>query len=325
MKMSPERLLGNLRGSNAIERVRNYGIVVSFLAIFIVLSLTSRVFLSSQNLLDILDESAQVGIMACGGTLVFIAGGFDLSIGATFALAGMIAAEAAVGHVDPLAALVLGVCVGIGVGTVNALLTTIGRINAFITTIATQFIFYGVASVITGGLLITVTNPSFTMIGRGAVGGVTYQVIAWIAFALICGFVLSRTSVGRYIYATGGNIEAARLSGVRVGLIRGATFAVSGFSAALAGVLSVSRTATGEPTADMGIELTVIASIVIGGTSIYGGEGAIWRTMLGVLLLTLIGNGFNLLNLDPTYQEVFQGIVILAAVAVDAWARRSKT
>jgi ribose transport system permease protein len=306
-----------------VRSLRDYGIVLSFAAIFITLSIGSPVFLTSRNLLNVLDESAQVGIMACAGTLVFIAGGFDLSVGAVYAVAGIVAVKLSLGHMAAAQALLCGVAVGAVIGSVNGLLVTVGRINAFIATIATQFVFYGVAFVITGGFLVTATDPAFADLGGGTSWGLTYQVIVWLAFAGCCGFLLSRTTFGRYVYAVGGNAEAARLAGVNVKLVRGATFTVSGLAAALAGVLDVSRVSSAEPTAATGIELTVIASIVIGGTSIYGGAGAIWRTLLGVLLLTLIGNGFNLLNISSTYQQIFQGAVILLAVGVDAWSRSS--
>ena len=137
------------------------------------------------------------------------------------------------------------------------------------------------------------------------------------------GFLLTRTTFGRYVYAVGANPAAARLSGVRVSRVRMVTFALSGLSAGLAGIIVSSRISTGQADAGIGIEFSVIAAVVIGGTSIYGGEGAIWRTVLGVLFLAMIGNGFNLLNINPTYQQIIQGAVIVAAVGVDAWSRRS--
>jgi len=262
--------------------------------------------------------------MAFGETIVFIAGGFDLSIGAVFALAGVIAAEASIHHVPTNLALLLGVLVGVGVGFVNGLLTTVGRINAFITTIATQFAVYGIALAVTGGLLLTAVAPSFTAIGDGYFHRISYQTFFWLGLALVFGFILWRTALGRYLYAAGGNAEAARLAGVSVTFTRIIAFTLSGTAAALAGVLDVSRTSTGEPSAAAGIELTVIAAVVIGGTSIYGGEGAMWRTVLGVLLLTMIGNGFDLLNVNATYQQIIQGGIILAAVGIDSWSRRTR-
>lgn len=300
---------------------RNYGIVIAFLALFVTLSIASEAFLSSSNLLNIADQNAAIGIMACAGTFVFIAGGFDLSVAAVFALSGVIAAKVAVSTgVAP--GLVAGVLAGLAVGVINGAVTTVGRVNAFVATLATSIIVRGLAVLLSGGLLITVTDESFSHLGSGAIGDVKYTTLVWLAFGLISGFVLSRTTIGRAAYACGGNPEAARLSGIRVSFVRAATFAFSGLAAGLAGVLEASRVSTGQADSGMGLELSVIAAIVIGGTSIAGGEGAIWRTVLGVLLLALIGNGFNLLSIDASYQQMFQGAIILGAVALDAWARR---
>jgi ribose transport system permease protein len=292
-------------------------------ALFITLSVTSSVFLTWDNLFNILDQNAGVGIIAIGSTLVFIAGGFDLSVGAIFSIAGVVAALSSP-HVGPGAALALGVLVGLGFGIVNGLMTTVGRINPFITTLATSIMIGGLAVAVTGGSYIFVKESSFTLLGRGAVGRLTYATIAWIVFALICAIALHKTRFGRYMYASGGNPEAARFSGIHVGRIRGTCFAISGLSAGLAGILLVSRTATGQANAG-GLDLAVlaVAGVVIGGTSILGGEGAIWRTILGVLLLAMIGNGFNLLSVNPTYQDIIRGGIIAAAVGIDAWARRT--
>jgi ribose transport system permease protein len=317
---APLRTQGRARGG--LEAVRDYGIVVSFAALFITLSVTSDVFLSQANMLNVLDQSAAVGLMAVGGTLVIIAGGFDLSVGATFALAGVVAAKAAT-VMEPHWAYLLGALVGLGIGILNGVLTTVGRINPLVATLASSIIIRGVALVATGGFLVSVTDPDFTKLGQGKIGSIHYSILIWALFAGIGAFMLARSVSGRYIYASGGNPEAARLSGIRVGVVRTAAYAVSGLSAGIAGVLVTSRVATGQADAGVGIELAVIAAIVIGGTSIMGGEGAIWRSVLGVLLLSMIGNGFNLLGVNPIYQQILQGGIILTAVAVDAWARRS--
>jgi ribose transport system permease protein len=168
-----------------------------------------------------------------------------------------------------------------------------------------------------------VDDPDYAILGTNQLGGVRYTTYLFVVFAIAAAVLLSRTTLGRAIYASGGNAEAARLSGIRVGVVRASTFVISGLSAGLAGVMISSRVATGQADTGVGIELTAIAAVVIGGTSILGGEGAIWRSVLGVLLLTLIGNGFNLLNVNPTYQQIFQGAIILSAVAIDAWSRRT--
>jgi len=316
-------LLQRLRSTSSLAaRIRDYGIVVAFGLLFVGLSITSSSFLTSTNLLNILDQNAALGIIACGLTLVFIAGGFDFSVGAIFGLVGVVSAEVAI-HVATFLGLLSGVLVGLTLGMVNGTLATFGRINSFIATLATSIIIGGLAVVIAQGQLITVSDPAFASLGRGSVGAVKYTTIIWFIVAVVATVMLTRSALGRYIYAVGGNAEAARLSGVRVNLIRGMTFAISGACAGVGGVLEASRVATGE--ADVGgvnLVLTVVAATVIGGTSILGGEGAIWRSTLGLLFLALIGNGFNLLNIDPIYQQILQGGIILLAVGIDAWARR---
>jgi ribose transport system permease protein len=306
-----------------LTSLRDYGIVASFIVIFVYLTFKSDVFLTKVNLFNVLDGNSSDGIMAVGGTLVLIAGGFDLSVGAIFALSGVIAAMLA-SHMDPTYAILIGALSGLGVGIVNGFITTVGRINAIVGTLATSIIISGVALVLTDGLLINVTAPGFTSLGQGTILTLHYSVIVWGVFALVCGFLLWRTRFGRYIYASGGNAEAARLSGVRVNLIRGSTYAISGLSAGIAGVLVASRVSTGDASTGT-FPLAVIAGIVIGGTSILGGQGAVWRSVLGILLLAMIGNGFNLLGVNPIYQQILQGSIILAAVAVDAWARKTNT
>ncbi|MCW3005577.1 MAG: inner-rane translocator [Solirubrobacterales bacterium] len=324
MSVASALAIGRARGGQRLSVVRDYGIVMSFVALFVTLTATSDVFLTQRNLLNVLDQSAAVGLMACGGTLVIIAGGFDLSVGAIFAITGVIAASMAK-YVDPGFALVLGMLAGLVLGAVNGLLVTVGRVNPFMATLASSIIIRGIALVITGGFLVSVTNRSFSTLGRGvAVLDVKWSIVIWLVFALACGFLLARTTFGRHVYAAGGNADAARLSGISVGVIRTITYAVSGMSAGLAGVIVTSRVSSSQADAGTGIELSVIAAIVIGGTSIMGGEGAIWRSVLGVLLLALIGNGFNLLGVNPIYQQILQGAIILMAVAVDAWARRTR-
>jgi ribose transport system permease protein len=302
--------------------LRDYAIVLSFLALFATLSITSDVFLTRANILNLLDQSTTVGIIACAGTLVIIAGGFDLSVGAVYAIAGVVAAKAALA-VDPVFGLLIGVAVGLGLGVLNGAIVTIGRVNSFIATLASSIVIRGAAVAITAGTLITVDDSTFAALGSNKFAGVKYSTWIFFAVILLTWFILHRTALGRYIYAVGGNPEAARLSGIRVGTIRTTTFALSGLAAGLAGVLITSRNITGQGDSGMGLELDAIAAVVIGGTSIVGGGGAIWRTVVGVLLLAMIGNGFNLLNLDPIYQQMVKGGIILLAVVVDSRARRS--
>ena len=319
---APDRpLIGRLRAVRP-SFLRDYAIVISFVGLFLVLSLTSPPFFTKTNLLNVLDQSSTLGIIACGETIVFIAGGFDLSVGAIFGLSGVVAAMLEP-HIGPGAALFCGLMSGVLCGLANGLLVTVGRINAFMATIGSGFVISGLALVLTKGYLVTVTNPAYAILGQNSFIGVTYGIWAWVLFAVILGFLLRATTFGRYVFASGGNPLAARLSGVRVDVVRTLAFTLSGLSAALAGVILGSRVQTGQADAGSNIELTVIAAVVIGGTSIFGGEGAIWRAVLGILLLTLIGNGFNLLNVNPIYQQILQGAIILLAVGLDAWSRGS--
>jgi ribose transport system permease protein len=287
-----------------------------------VLSVASDAFLTKDNLLNLLDQWAPVGIMACGVTLVFIAGGFDVSIGAIYAAAGVIAAEQA-NALGVVPGLLCGAGAGLAIGALNGLAVTYGRINPFMGTLASQYIVRGLALAISGGFLVQVELSGFDTLGRGRFLDVRYSVYLWI-FIIVVSFVLLHLSkLGRHLYAVGGNAEAAQLSGIAVNRVRGLTYAASGLCAGVAGTVAASRVSTGQADAGIGIEFSVIAAVVIGGTSLLGGVGAVWRTVVGVLILAMISNGFVLLNVSSTYQQMIFGGIILAAVAVDAWTRRA--
>jgi ribose transport system permease protein len=304
---------------------RDYGVVIAFVALFVTLSLSSDVFLSWSNMKNLAFQTAPVGIIAAGGTLVFIAGGFDLSVGAISAFGGITAAKAfSETGIGLWGSLFLGALVGLAFGLGNGLLITLGRVNAFIATLATSIIINGLGQVVTKGNLVSVPEERFTTLGLGTIWGINYPVFVWFGFALVCGFLLSRTAFGRYVYAVGGNAEAARLSGVRVNVVRAATFCISGLAAGIAGVILVSEVGTAQWNANTGIEFDAITAIVLGGTSLLGGEGAIWRSVLGAFFLQMIGNGFNLLGTTPELQYVIKGVILAGAVSLDAWARRRR-
>jgi ribose transport system permease protein len=306
-----------------LDILRDYGTIIAFIVLFTLLSFTTPAFFSARNLHNIVDQSAHVGIVACAMTMVIIGGCFDLSVGAIFAFAGSLAAIIARAGYTELG-IIAGILVGLIFGFINGITITLLKINSFIATLATSLMIRGMALVMTGGLLIVVTDKHFATLGQGRFLEIKYPVYIFTAFIIFTWFVLSRTTFGRYVYAIGGNQEAAHLSGVRVGLIRVLTFCLTGLAAGLAGVITVSRIAQGVADIGVGVELDAIAATVIGGTSILGGEGAIWRTVIGVLLLRLIGNGFNLLNVPPFYQGIFQGAIIIFAVALDTLSKRNR-
>lgn len=303
-----------------IKGLSRYGIVVAYGILIVAVATQSDRFLTKRNWLNLFDQAAPLGLIAVGVTLCIIAGIFDLSTGSVFALAAVVAAKVAA--VDPW----LGVAVGVGVGALlglfNSLIMRTTGINSFIGTLSTSIIFRGIALLTTSGLIVSVADREYKTLGTETF--LDAKLTAWVfaAVAIILGTTLARTTLGRALYAVGGNPEAARLVGIRVGAVQTFAYVSSGTCAALAGVLTSSRTGSAQADIGIGLELSAITAVVVGGTSIFGGEGAVWRTVIGVMLLQTIGNAFNLLGVDPTYKQVVQGVLILAAVSIDHLGRR---
>ena len=304
-------------------RLRGAGILIPFAILFAVLSLTSDSFATKINFLNILDQQSATLIVAAAGTLVLVAGGIDLSVGATYSFAGVTAAHFAL-QTNAVVAILLGVGAGLLVGLANGLITTVLRINSLITTLAMAFIVSGCASLITkGNLLVLFDKPDFGKFARTEWFTIKTSIWWMIVTVVVIGLLLGTTTAGRYMYAAGGNAEAARLAGVRVNAIRVLTFVISGGAAGLAGVIDTSRVLSAQAsTGETTFAFTVLAGIVVGGTSILGGEGAVWRTVFGVLFIALIGNGYILLGLDPLYEQITMGGILLLAVALDSLTRR---
>jgi ribose transport system permease protein len=307
----------------AIEFVRRYAVLILIAILFVTLTVATDSFLTSTNLLNILNQNAPLAIVAIAGTFVIIGGGFDLSTGAIVAVANVIAAWVAV-HASPTLGLLAAPAVGLLLGLLNGVLITQLRIHSFLATLASSLAYRGLAVLITGGFLIAVTDPGFSTLGQGKVGGVYYAVLVLLAFALLGGFLLNNTVFGRCVFAVGGNEEAAQLSGLRVNWVKVGTFAFSGFAAGVAAAILVSRISSGQAQAGTGLELQAIAAVILGGTSIYGGVGAVWRSLAGVFLLALINNGFNILNANPFYKDLTTGVIILSAVALSAAEARRR-
>ena len=296
---------------------QTYAVLILIVALMVTLSVLSDSFLTLRNLLNILNQNAPLAIMASAMTLVIIVGGFDLSVGAIFAVGSVTSAWIAL-HVDPYLGLLLAPLIGLGLGMVNGIVITRLNVHSFLATIATSLIFKGVAIVISDGRLISVRIDSYIWLGRGKFLGVFNSIWIMVTFALILTFLLTRTTFGRRIFSVGGNEEAAILSGIRTHRIKIATFALAGLAAGLASIITTSRVALGQASAGQGMELQAIAAVILGGTSIYGGQGAVWRSLAGVFLLALINNGFDILNADPFFRDLTTGLVILAAIGVSA-------
>ena len=319
---TPAEVAASFRARVLTRGVGRFGIVIPFLLTFIVLAVTSREFLRFQNLANILDQQSGVIIVACAATLVLIAGGIDLSVGAVYGLSGAVATQLVATAGVP-AGIAAGIGLGLIVGLANGILVTRFRINALIGTLAMTYVVNGVGALMTkGNLVVAFDHPEFQKLAATPILGITSAAWIMIICAIASGIILARSALGRYVYATGGNAAAARRGGVRVDGVRITTFVLSGAAAAIAGILDSSRVLSAQASSGSFLTFTVLAGVVVGGTSILGGEGAIWRTVVGCLFIALIGNGFNLLGIDPFYQQITLGVILLLAVGIDAWSRR---
>lgn len=309
------------RRRSLIRSVRDYAIVVCFVALFIALAFASDVFLTSTNLLNVLEQNAPAGIIAIALTLLLITREFDLSAGAIYMLTGVLAADWAMA-LGAWPALLVAVACASGIGLINGILVAYANIDSFVCTLATSLIIAGTGLAITKGFIKTVSDPTFTNVGMGDFAGVQYSIWIFAATTVVSAVILARSKFGRWLYAVGGNPEAARLSGIDIRRVRTTAFALSGLAAGVAGAIVASRTGQGQSGDGLSTTLFAFAAVVVGGTSVLGGRGSIWRTILGVMLLALIFNGFNLIGVDPIYQQILQGAIILLAVAADSLSRQ---
>jgi ribose transport system permease protein len=308
--------------AGSLRDIRRLGILLPFIALYIYLSFASSAFATKVNMLNILDQQSAVLIIGAAGTLVLVSGGIDLSVGATYALAGVTAARFAAHH-SPAVAILAGVGAGVLVGFVNGLVVTVLRINSLIATLAMAFIVGGIGTRITNGnLLVLFDRPSFGDFAQTEFLTVKTSIWIMVVSVVVIGFVLARATVGRYIYAVGGNSRAALLAGVPVNSIRVLAFVASGAAAGLAGVVDTSRVLSAQAsTGDVSLTFAVLAGIVVGGTSILGGEGAVWQTVVGVLFIALIANGYELQHYNILYEQITLGVILIAAVSLDSWSR----
>jgi len=302
---------------NFVNFLRTYAVLILIVLLMITLTLSSEAFLTPRNLLNILNQNTPLAIIASALTLVIIVGGFDLSTAAIFAVASVTAAWIAINY-NPYVGLLVAPLIGIVLGYLNGIIITSLKVHSFLSTIATSLVFRGMAILITGGFLIPVRMEEFTWLGREKIFDVHVAVYVLLVFAIISTFILNRTTIGRYIFAIGGNEDASILSGIKVNLVKIFAFSFCGFASGIAAAVQVSRISLGTSQAGLGMELQAIAAVILGGTSIYGGSGAVWRSIAGVMLLALINNGFNILNADPFYKDLTTGLVIIAAVALTA-------
>ncbi|MEM7337392.1 MAG: ABC transporter permease [Actinomycetota bacterium] len=299
-----------------------YGILVAFLVLIIGVGIGNERFLTARNWSNLLDQAVPLALIACGVTVCIITGIFDLSTGSMLAVSSIVAAEVA--QANPTLGMVLGVVTGCVLGLVNAGIMATTGVNSFIGTLSTAFVFRGVAFMVTSGALVQVSSESFRTLGVEKFLGLKWAVWLFFLVAVLLGLMMARTTLGRSFYAVGGNVEAARLVGIRVTRVQTIAYVISGFCAGLAGVVTASKIGSASTELGIGIELRAITAAIVGGTSIFGGEGAVWRAVVGVMFILCIGNAFILLGIDSQYETLAQGLLILAAVSLDQIVRRSR-
>jgi ribose transport system permease protein len=293
--------------------------------LFIVLSVSSPYFLTVQNLSSVARQTAVINIMALGMTLIMISGGIDLSVGSVMAFAGICGTMLLQAGVPLLPSIFGAMLAGVAWGLINSLLILLLKVSPFIATLGTMGAARGLTLVITNGMPVVRMPDNFGFLGDGNVlGFVPVPLAILVVLALLTGFILKYTLLGRYAYAIGSNLEAARYAGIPIRFYLVIVYCFCGALNGLAGMIESSRLMTGQPTAGQGYELSVIAAVVIGGASLSGGEGTVTGTIAGAFLMGLISNGSNLLGVSPFWQQVLIGVVIVLAVAGDELRKRRR-
>ena len=305
------------------ELLKRFLPYASLVVLFVFLSLASPYFLTVNNLSSVIRQTTVITIMAIGMTVVIASGGIDLSVGSMVGLTGVCRAMLIAGRFSTALALLGAALVGLVCGLVNGAAITALRIPPFIATLGTLGIYRGITLIITDGIPIANLSRDFGVLATGNVLGIVpIPLLFLIVVAGLVHFILRNTRLGRYSYAIGSNIEAARCSGISIGKYRVIIYALGGTLAGLAGMIEAARLVTGQPTAGDGYELRVIAAVVIGGGSLNGGQGTVFGTIVGSFIMGLLSNGCNLLQVSPFMQQVIIGSVIVLAVTFDEFQRR---
>ncbi|MCI1590648.1 ribose ABC transporter permease RbsC [Heyndrickxia oleronia] len=307
------------RANHLDNIMQKLGPLLGFIILVVIVSILNPSFLQPLNILNLLRQVAINALIAYGMTFVILTGGIDLSVGSILALSSALMAGMMVSGLDPILAIIIGCLLGGVMGMVNGLLITKGKMAPFIATLATMTVFRGLTLVYTDGNPITGLSDSrlFQLFGRGYFLGIPVPAITMIIGFIILYIILQKTPFGRKTYAIGGNEKAALISGIKVPRVKIMIYSLAGLLSALAGAILISRLDSAQPTAGTSYELDAIAAVVLGGTSLSGGRGKIFGTLIGALIIGTLNNGLNLLGVSSFYQMVVKGIVILIAVLLD--------
>lgn len=303
---------------NVKRILEKYGLFLAFVILCVILSSLTSKFFQIGNIVNVIRQISISSILAIGVTFVVLTGGIDLSLGSLVAVSGVSAALFAHPNTYPLIVPILvGVGVGVVVGIFNGLLVTKGKVAPFIVTLGVMTAARGAALIIADGRPVSDLSDDFRFIGGGELFGIPFPIIIMIVIFFIALFILTKTKYGRYVYAIGGNEDAARASGIKVHKIKMLVYVICSGLAGLAGVIQASRISVGQPSIGSGYELDAIAAVVIGGVSLSGGRGTVIGTIIGALIIGVLNNGLDLLNVSSYYQQVVKGLIIIGAVLLD--------
>ena len=299
-------------------------ILFLMLAVFSILKPGS--FLSTNNYVKIIEQSSITILLACGEFFGIILGGIDLSVSSTMALAGVVCARLMVAGWHPVLAVLVGIILfGAAVGAINGTLINLTKLPPFIITLGTQSIFRGLTYILSDARSVSGINTGFMKYVGGKIGGVVpMPIVIALAVALILIFFTTKTKAGRNIYALGGNPTSAFFAGITTNRHQLLCFMISGICASLAGMVNIARLGSAEPNAGTGYETYAIAAVIIGGTSFFGGQGVIWKVIIGGMIIGTINNGLNMVGLSSYYQQIAMGVLIVLAVTLDRFFGASK-
>lgn len=308
-----------MKSKKITDYLQDYGAVIALILLIIAIGIISPEFRTVNNFLSLLRQSSINGLIAFGMTCVILTDAIDLSVGSTLALTTALCAGMISSGVPVFLAMLLALAMGTVFGIFSGVLVTKGRLQPFIATLITMTAFRGLTMIYTNGKPISNLGDSFLLkfVGKGQLFGIPFPVILLLVIFAVFMFLLEKTTFGRKIYATGSNAKSASLSGVNIHRVKIAAYAISGCMASLAGLILLSRLGSAQPTLGNGFELDAIASVALGGTSMSGGRGRIWGTLIGVLIIAVLNNGLNILGVSSYYQDVIKGLVIMVAVLSD--------
>lgn len=302
-----------------MNHVQDLGALIALVLLVVGISIVSPEFRTWGNFLSLLRQSSINGLIAFGMTCVILTDAIDLSVGSVLALSTALCAGMITSGVPAGLAMILALVLGTGFGIISGLLVTKGRLQPFIATLITMTVYRGLTMIFTGGKPISNLGDSFVLklIGKGNWYHIPIPVILLILIFIGFYVLLNKTIFGRAVYATGSNAKCAKLAGINIHKTKIAAYAISGFMAALSGLILLSRLGSAQPTLGTGYELDAIAAVALGGTSMSGGRGKIYGTFIGVLIIAVLNNGLNILGVSSYYQDVIKGLVILVAVLSD--------